>query len=222
MENLIGVAVAVVGFAVAALPAVPAFFFLFRWEKMRDWFNERAGSDFMPYDRLDRRLLHGLVLGLMLSFVCPSFALLASVALGVVIPALEDHLAILIPFAVAAYFTPLAIYIALRNSHRAKSIGRRAARWEMVYICVASYTIVWLVSLGCAMFVYFIIYLILREIARTPLGGSSDGSSHGNKCCGNCSYYDYDSENMVGWCRARTDTVKASDYCSTHNSNCGY
>ena len=217
MENLIGVIVAVVGFAIAAIPVVPAFFFLFRWERMRDWFNERAGTDFMPYDRLDRRLLHGVVLGLMLISVCPGFALTASVALGVVVPALEDHLAILIPFAIVAYLAPLAIYIALRNSHRAKRIGRRAARWEMVYICVASYTIVWLVSLGCAMFVYFIIFLILREIAKTPLG-SSGGSSHGNDCCGNCWYYDYDSENMVGWCRARTVTVKSSDSCSTHRN----
>mgnify|MGYP006928584381 CR=1 FL=1 len=218
MGNLIGAVVAVVGFAIAALPAVPAFFFLFRWEQMRDWFNERAGADFMPYNRINRRLLHGVVLVLMLVFVCPSFALLASVALGVVVPFLEDNLAILIPVAIVAYLAPLAIYIALRNSHRAKRIGLRAARWEMCYIFVTTVTIAWLVSISFGVFVFVIIFLILREIARTPLGSSSGGSSHGNDCCGNCWYYDYDSENHVGWCRARTVETNSSDYCSTHRN----
>lgn len=141
--------VAVVNLAVLALAVVFCFFFLFRFRKLRNWFNTRAGADVVPAKRLDVKLLR-LALFVFLLGVVPAMVKDTSLA----------------PYGWYLEIPVLGAYLYWRYCRRRKVLGSRGAVWEMIYILFAGYSCALCVMVG----IYAaVIWLVVKLVFSTDL-----------------------------------------------------
>ena len=156
--------------------------FAFKFEKLREWFNKKAGMDIMPYDRLDKRLWRGFIFATLII----AATLLVSYMPDTLIPAI----------AVIALYSIIAI------RRRVARLGSgKAAFWEIVYIAFASYIVL---LLGVLFFWVIIIILGAKLLAEA---GSSSGKSSSGKggyvyTCKECRHFNVNDGGTTYRCSA--------------------
>lgn len=178
-------------------------FFVFGYQRLRRFYNKRAGNDFMPAKRMSRLLLKGLIpLGIVAVITLGGTILLNSLQLdlgdvGSIMPNIFGLFGVVVA---AIYVIGFAI------PHRAKVVGKRQAKWETIYsvltLAVLIPVAIWLFNVMLVLLVaiplcLFILNYVLPGAFASAGGaigsaasGAAGAASNGNPgTCSTCGCY---------------------------------
>lgn len=167
--------------------------YLFFWEKMKMWFNKKAGAEFMPEKRIERPQLIAGVIGVILAVV-----IAIAGATGVSAESLAQLTPMSIILGVIQWGGLIWFVIYCRKTYRQKvaNMGKQGARWSTIYLLCSCTTIVMLsVMLSTyVMMVYAALFIFDKgwnfSFSNTK-GNSSGGNVPTYKCCTSCRKYSF-------------------------------
>lgn len=146
--------------------------YVFKWDKMRAWFNKKAGIDFMQQDRLEadqvKMLLVGLAIGVLIA-LCNIFSFDSLVG------KLE-----------AISFVGVLIWAIVKYRQEKGRLGGRGALWCAIFNFLVNTTVVSLAVFLSYMAIFlFVVMLLFGGISSASLssmmgsGSSSTGPTNG-------------------------------------------
>lgn len=160
-----------------------ALMFLFKYEDLRSWFDRRAGAQITPKDRFDALLWRFL----------PFYA---TIVIGAVLISEVGGAAV----GVLAVAMPIICWRYMVRQRAALWGSRRVARWEMIYIVYAGFTIL----VGAILLWWALIYYLLFKVVKTFVTAPS------RYTCGECSFYEpHRDGSQNGYCNCRHKHVVA-------------
>ncbi|MCF0181985.1 MAG: hypothetical protein HUK11_07015 [Muribaculaceae bacterium] len=183
---------------------VNLFFFVFKYQTLRRFYNRRAGCDFMPQGRLSLMLLKGLIPLAIVFFVSVGWMFLASSFEGSLGPNISAN-------DIGEFGGVLGLIVAVlwvlcvTIPRRARKVGKRQAKWETIYsvmtmsvlipVAIFMFNVMLVLLIGIPFVMFLLKYVIPGAF---PTAGGAVGSAasaisrfgNGNApTCGNCEKY---------------------------------
>lgn len=169
--------------ALFLLTLVFSFYYAFRYEKLRSWFNNKCKSDCIPAKRFNKLLIAPAVaVGLTLATNLASMSLVPAMSGG-------GKLVAVLTFVVLLIAVPAVVLLAAYNKNRSL-YGSRAARWITAYSILSIVAIYLIFVIAVYLILIYVCLCILSEVGSSSAKSSGDGSTSGSgnsaRSCSKC------------------------------------
>lgn len=131
--------------------AIFFLFFIFNFSGLKAWLNRKAGKDISPQDRFDKLLWRFI----------PFFATIAAGA------ALISEVGGVLSY-VLAVATPIICWRFMVGQRAAHWGSRRAARWEMIYIAYAGYSVLFICLILWWALLLYLGFKVIHSFVTAP------------------------------------------------------
>lgn len=149
-----------------AISLVFAICYAFSWDKMREWFNKKAGINFMQKERLETEQGFMLMVGIAIGVLIAIFNM---ISLDAWVLGLES-----------ISFTAVFIWGVIKFVKEKSRLGKKAAFWSAMFNFLANITVVsfsvYLSYIAICLFVVMLLFGGITKASLSPISTSSSNS----------------------------------------------